>query len=160
MNIRVPRSTHLVLLIALVVACIVWATGCITPDDTAAASAAGDRYVERVNESTAKYQRNEIDLAAWKAEVAVARAQLKADLAEIQDAITERTKTAGGVLGGATDPLALGITALLSTVASIFGTNTMRNKSRQAEIKKLEGSIAETDKWVEEVEAKASAAKE
>lgn len=145
------------LLALLVAALLVFAlTRCATPEDAQRADAASGRYVETVNEATAKYQRGETDLAAWKAEVAVARAQLKADMAEIGNDIAQRTKNLGGVLGGATDPLALVLTGAGSIFASIFGTNYMRDKTRAAQLAQVHSSIAETDQWVAEVEAKAT----
>lgn len=131
-------------------------TRCATPQDAERADAATAKYVETVNGSTTKYQAGEIDLAAWKAEVATARAQLKADMAEIGNDVVQRTKNLGGVLGGATDPLALVLTGVGSIFASIFGTNYMRDKTRAAQLAQVHSSIAETDQWVAEVEAKAT----
>lgn len=151
-----PQASFLIALVALLFLAL---PSCVMPGDF-------DRMEQIVLQGQAdradlkvKLERSEITAEQAKEAAKEIDAKVERETAALTAEVRERTTaTLEAAKQAATDPWGLVIGGAASIAASIFGTNAMRNRSRKVEIAKLEKSIGETDKWVEEIETKGAQA--
>ena len=139
------QHVHKIVLFSCVAICLAFVLGsCLTSADLKRVE---DRAVvdqqARV-EARAKYESGDITIEQLRVEMQKINDETRAELNAVKEDVKDRTKTFGGLL---TDPIG----TLVTLGAGILANNAVRNASRKKEVEKLEKSIDETDKYVEEV---------